>query len=177
MERISNLCSDIAGSDKSWSVLFGSHVLDLHRAILKGISLQHDSLSLPADTNSYILIFTRCIFKPCIVNGDVPDFTLNIDADPLLFYTIITNNTILDLVPAAASKFIRLITKQYSDLAVTLDRALPNNVVRVTVPDTDSIHPVLRQHTILCEPIRNAPAEENPLTITPGQALLEDGPL
>ena len=149
----------------------------MHWTILKSITLQRDSLSLPADTNTYILILSRCIFKPCVVNGDVPDFSLNIDADPLLFRTIITNNTILDLVPAATAKFICLLTKEYPDLAVALDRALPYNVVRVAVPDTDSVSAVLRQRTILCEPIRNAPAEENPLTITPGQAVLEDGPL
>ena len=57
----------------------------MHWAILKSISLQHDSLSLPADTNTYILILTRCIFKPCAVNGDVPDFSLNIDAWAGLF--------------------------------------------------------------------------------------------
>ena len=149
----------------------------MHRAILKCISLQHDSLSLPADTNTYILILTRCIFKSCVVNGDVPDFPLNIYAEALFFRTIITNNTILDLVSAAAAKFIRLLTKQYPDLAVALDRTLPNNVVRVTVPDTDSISAVLRQHTIFCEPIRNAPAEENPLAVAPGHAFLEDRPL
>ncbi len=149
----------------------------MHWAILKSITLQHNSLSLPADTNTYILILTRCIFKFCVVNGDVPDFSLNIDADPLLFRTIITNNTILDLVSAAASKFICLVTKEYPDLAIALDCAPFYNVVRVTVPDTDSVSAVLRQRAILCKPIRNAPAEENPLTITPGQAVLEDGPL
>ncbi len=149
----------------------------MHWAILKSITLQHDSLSLPPDTNTDILILTLCIFKSCVVNGDVSDFSLNIDADPPLFRTIITNNTILDLVPAAASKFIRLLAKEDSDLAVALDRALPNNVVRVTVPDTDSISAVFRQNTILCEPIGNAPAKENSLTIAPGQAVLEDGPL
>ena len=149
----------------------------MHRAILKCISLQHDSLSLPADTNTYILILTRCIFKSCVVNGNVPDFPLNIDADPLLFRTVITNNTILDPVPAAAAKFVCLLAKQYPDLAVALDRTLPYNVVRVTVPDTDSVSAVLRQNTILCKPIGNAPAEKNPLTITLGQALLENGPL
>lgn len=158
-------------------MFFGSQVLDLHRAILKDIPVQHDSLSLPADTDTYILVFARRIFKPCIVNGDIPDFPLNIDADPLLFCAIIANNTILDLVPAAASKFIRLITKQYPDLAVALDCALPDNIVCVTVPDTDSVSAVIRQHTILCQPIRNAPAEENPLTVAPGKTLLEDGPL
>ena len=137
----------------------------MHRAILKCISLQHDLLSLPADTNAYILILVCCIFKSCVVNSDVPDFSLNIDTDPLLFRTVITNNTILDLVPAAAAKFICLITKQHPDLAVALDRALPNNVVRVTVPDTYSVSAVLRQGTILCKSIGNAPAEENPLTI------------
>jgi hypothetical protein len=43
--------------DKSTSVFFGTQVFDLHRAILKDITLQHDSPSLFADTNTYTLVF------------------------------------------------------------------------------------------------------------------------
>ena len=149
----------------------------MHRAILKGIAFQHYSLRLSADTDTYILVFACCIFKSCVVNGDVPDFALNIDTEALLLLTVITDNAILDFVPAAAAKFVCLVTKQYSHLAIAFDCAPFYNVVSVTVHDTDSISAVIRQHTILREPIGNAPAEENPLTIAPGQALLENGPL
>ena len=113
--------------------------MNLHRAILKGIAFQHDSLRLPADTDTYILIFACCIFKSCVVNSDVLSFSLNIDTNPLLFYAIITNNTILDSVTAAATKFIGLLPKEDPHLAITFDCAVPYNVVRVTVSDTDSI--------------------------------------
>jgi predicted phosphodiesterase len=177
IDRISICRSDTAGSDKSRSVFFGSLVFDVHRAILKGIPFQHDSLSLRAYTNTYILVFTRRIFKSCAVNGDVTDFPLNIYTDPLLFRTIITNDTVFDLVSAAAAKFVCLLTKQYPDLAVALDRALPNNVVSVTVPDTDSIRTVLRQDTILRKPVRNTPTKVNSFTIARRQAIFENGPL
>ena len=149
----------------------------MHRTILEGILLQDDSVSLPADTNTRTLIFARRIFKSCIVNGDVPDFSLDIDTEALLVRTVITNNTILDFVSAAAAKFVRLIAKQYPYLAITLDYTPFYNIVRVTVSYADSISAVIRQHAILCKPVRNAPAEENPLAIAPGQALLEDRPL
>jgi hypothetical protein len=103
--------------------------------------LQHDR-STPADTNTPYLI-RSLFFKSCVSNGDISGFSLNINADPLLFRTIITNDTILDPVSAAAAKFVRLFTKQYSDLAVALDCASPDIVVRVTMSDTDSESAVL----------------------------------
>jgi len=128
---------------RSRSVFFSSQVFDGWRAILKGIILQRDSLSLPADTNTYILILACCIFKSCVSNGDVSGFSLDIDADPLLFRTIVTNDTILDPVSAAAAKFICLLTKQYSNLAVAFNCTLPDNIVRVTMSNTDSVPAVL----------------------------------
>ena len=116
----------------------------MYRAILEGITLQHNSPSLPADTNTYILIFACCIFESCVENGNVLGFSLDIDANPLLFRTIVTNDAILDPVSAAAAKLVCFLTKQYPDLAVTLDHALFYNVVCVTVADTDSVSAVFR---------------------------------
>ena len=139
----------------------------MHRAVFKCIALQHNPLSLPADTNTDILIFACCIFKSCVVNGNLLSLSLNIDANPLLFRTVVANDTILDPVPAAASKFVCLITKQYSNLTVTFDHALFYKVVCITVADTDSVSTVLRQNAVFRKAVRNTPAKENPLAISP----------
>ena len=78
----------------------------MHRAILEGVVLQDDSIGVPAYTNAGILIFARSIFKSCIVNGDVPDFTLDIDTEALPVRAVITNNAVLDPVSTAAVKFV-----------------------------------------------------------------------
>ena len=104
-------------------VVLISQVLDLNWTIFKSVNLQLDTLSFPADTNTYILLFVGCIFESCVLNGDVRGFSLNIDTDPLAIRAVITNDTILDFVPAAATKFVCLLTKYNSNLAVVLDCA------------------------------------------------------
>jgi len=56
----------------------------------------------------------------------------------------IANNTILNLVAVATPKFIVLVAKENPYLTVTFDSAPPYNVIRVTVPDTDSISCILQ---------------------------------
>ena len=119
-----------------------SQVFDSSRTIFKGIALQLDSLSFPADTNTYILLFVGCVFKSCVLNRNICGFSLDIDANPLPIRAVATNDTILNFVPAAAAKFVCLLTKQNSNLAVVLDCARLYNVVGVAVPDTDAVSAV-----------------------------------
>ena len=122
--------------------LFRAQVIDIHRRILKAISLHNDPPCHLADTNTCFLIFSRCIFEFRITNSDILSFPLNIDPESCSFRTIITNDAILDQVPAAAAKFIGLLTKKDSNFSVTFDHAPSDNIVRITVPDTDSISAV-----------------------------------
>ena len=122
--------------------LFRAQVIDMHRRILKAISLHNDPPCHLADTDTCFLILSRCIFELRIANSDVFGFPLYINPKSWLFRTIITNNTILDKVAAAAAKFIGLLTKKDSNLAITFDHTPSDNVVRITVPDTDSVSDV-----------------------------------
>jgi hypothetical protein len=101
--------------------------------------VHHNPLGIPADANTYILICAGCVFKCCVLNCYVSGFSLDIDADSLPVRTIVTNYTILDPVSAAAAKFVSFVAKKYPDFTVAFDCASSDNVVSVTVSDTDSI--------------------------------------
>ena len=114
----------------------------MHRRIRKAISLHNDPPCHLADTDTCFLILSRCIFEFRIANGNIFGFPLNIDPESRLFRTIITNDAILDKVPAAAAKFIGLLTEKNSNFSVTFDHTPSDNVVRIPVPDTDSVSAV-----------------------------------
>ena len=141
----------------------------MHRRILKGISLHNDPPCHLADTNAcFLVVISRRIVEFRIANSDVLGFPLNINPVSCPFRTVITNHTILYQVPATAAKFIGLVTKKDSHLAITFDHAPSYNVVRITVPDTDSISTVPEQNAIGHKPIGNAPAKEYSLAVAPG---------
>jgi hypothetical protein len=53
----------------------------MDRAILKGVVLQNDPLSIFTDANAYFLVFAGCILQPCVANGYILGLALNIDPD------------------------------------------------------------------------------------------------
>ena len=71
-------------------------------------------------------------------------------------------------VAVAGAKFLGLLAKENSYLAIVLDDAPSDHVVRVTVADTDPVSFILRQDAIFHKSIGDAPAEENPLAVSPG---------
>ena len=149
----------------------------MHFRILKGISLHNDPPYHLADTNSCFLVLTCRIFEFRIAYSDIFGFPLNINPESRPFRTIIANHAILDKVAAAAAKFIFLITKKDSNFSITFDHAPSDNVVRVTMPDTDSESAVPGQNAIGRQAVGNTPAKVYPLAIARGYAVSKDGPL
>jgi len=56
----------------------GYHIFDVYLAILKGIAVENDSLSLFVNTDACSLVLARCIPQSCVANSDVLRFSPNI---------------------------------------------------------------------------------------------------
>lgn len=139
--------------------------------------MQKDPLGLSADTNAYSLVAACCILHSCIDDKDLLSFSSNIDSYPSFACAIVPDHTILDPIAVAAAKFIRFLTEKDAHLTISLNCAIPYDVVRITVSDTDPVAFIPRQGAIVHTPIGNAPAEEDSLTIAFGDATMEDGSL
>lgn len=137
-------------------------------AAFEGIISEDDSLSLLADTNAFLLISSGCVNESCVLHENVLRFSLNVDAEPFSFRTVIADDAMLYPVTVAAPKVTLRFTKQNPHLAVAFDGASSDHVVRVTMADTDPVPFVLRQRAIFHDPVRNAPAKENSLAVSPG---------
>ncbi len=119
-------------------------IIDLYGAAGESVVFQVNVLCFGSNPNGGSLVLAGLVFQAGLNNADIACASLDVNADSALLAAIVTDEAILNAVAMAASECVGLFAKEDAHLAIALDGAGSNDVVGVTVSDTDAVSCVFR---------------------------------